>query len=210
MILGKTGAYFERAKRSYGQAEHLIEGLDEAFQSAAFRDDPEQRYDTRVTLYQFDVILQAILLAMALSDGRFHRQERKLLLKLTKYGDLMDYLHKRDGARFAALTWDSLTEATPEQQRELTQTILPEELDRVCSSFVRPLAMADSAVVSIDFLQRLETILGEIADCMSHIDGTVRAEEAAAFRTSLEHLLSCRWQRIKDEISAEMAEEAPV
>ena len=204
MILGKTGVYFDRAKRAYEQAEHLIKGLDEAFQNTAFQDDPEQRYDTRVTLYQFDVILQAILLSMALSDGRFHRQERKLILKLTKYGDLMDYLHKRDGARFNALTWDSLTEAAPEQQRELTEHILPEELDRVCNSFVRPLAMADGAVVSIDFLERLEGMLAEIADCMSHIDGTVRAEEAAAFRASLEHLLSRRWQSIKDEVTAEL------
>ena len=206
MILGKTGVYFDRARRAYEQAEHLIKGLDEAFQNTAFQDDPDQRYDTRVTLYQFDVILQAILLSMALSDGRFHRQERKLILKLTKYGDLMDYLHKRDGARFNALTWDSLTEAAPEQQRELTEHILPEELDRVCNSFVRPLAMADGAVVSIDFLERLEGMLAEIADCMSHIDGTVRAEEAAAFRASLEHLLSRRWQSIKDEVTAELEE----
>ena len=206
MILGKTGVYFDRARRAYEQAEHLIKGLDEAFQNTAFQNDPEQRYDTRVTLYQFDVILQAILLAMALSDGRFHRQERKLILKLTKYGDLMDYLHKRDGARFSALTWDSLTEAAPEQQRELTEHILPEELDRVCNSFVRPLAMADGAVVSIDFLERLEGMLSEIADCMSHIDGTVRAEEADAFRASLEHLLSRRWQSIKDEVTAELGD----
>lgn len=47
MILGKTGVYFDRARRAYEQAEHLIKGLDEAFQNTAFQNDPEQRYDTR-------------------------------------------------------------------------------------------------------------------------------------------------------------------
>ena len=73
MLLGKSHNLFDRAEQAYDRAIHLIRNLDESFQSAAFQNDPEERYDTRVTLYQFDVILQAILLRMALIDGNFHR-----------------------------------------------------------------------------------------------------------------------------------------
>ena len=75
--------YFERAEQAYDRAIHLIRTLDKSFQSAAFQDTPEERYDTRITLYQFDVILQAILLRMALTDGNFHRLERRLIDKIT-------------------------------------------------------------------------------------------------------------------------------
>ena len=56
MLLGKSHHLFDRAEQAYDRAIHLIRTLDQSFQSAAFRNDPEERNDTRVTLYQFDVI----------------------------------------------------------------------------------------------------------------------------------------------------------
>ena len=68
MLAGRQ--YFTRAEQAYDRAVALIRSLDETFQSDAFRDDPGERYDSSVTLYQFDVILQAILLQMALTCAR--------------------------------------------------------------------------------------------------------------------------------------------
>ena len=82
MLAGRQ--YFTRAEQAYDRAVALIRSLDETFQSDAFRDDPGERYDSTVTLYQFDVILQAILLQMALSDGVFHRLERRLIDRITR------------------------------------------------------------------------------------------------------------------------------
>lgn len=197
MLLGKTHQLFDRAEQAYDRAIHLIRTLDQSFQSAAFRDDPEERYDTRVTLYQFDVILQAILLRMALIDGNFHRLERRLIDKITRYGDLLVYLRKEtDGG--LDLAWDRIGELDPEQ-REALMARLPEILDRTCNSFVLPLALVDGAVDSIDFLERLERELQEIALSLSDVDGQSRPAEQQAYADMLEHLLTDRWKRIKAE-----------
>lgn len=197
MLLGKSHHLFDRAEQAYDRAIHLIRNLDESFQSAAFQNDPEERYDTRVTLYQFDVILQAILLRMALIDGNFHRLERRLIDKITHYGDLLVYLRKETDGELA-LSWDKIDDLS-EQDREQLMARLPEILDRTCNSFVLPLALVDGAVDSIDFLERLERELREIALSLSDVDGQSRQAEQQAYADMLEHLLTDRWQRIKEE-----------
>ena len=93
----------------------MIRKMDEAFQNAAFKNDPGKRYDTRITLAQFDMILQATLLSMALSDGNFDRLEQQFVDKITDYGDLLTYI-KQDSQGRLDLTWSqvaSLREETP-------------------------------------------------------------------------------------------------
>jgi hypothetical protein len=195
----KTQEQFERAERAYGQAVALIRSLDETFQSAAFRNNPEERYDTRVTLYQFDVILQAILLHTALVDGSFHRLERRLIDRITHYGDLMAYLYQ-DSAGTLKLSWDRL-ERLPAQVKDDLLERLPRILDRTCTSFVRPLAIVDSTVDSVDFLGQLEQYLGEIAQSLSLVDGHSEDAEQAAYAEMSEHLLLARWRAIKEALA---------
>lgn len=195
-MLGKN-PHIDRAEKAYDRAIHLIRSLDESFQAAAFQEERGERYDTRVTLYQFDLILQAILLNMALIDGNFHRLERRLILKITDYGDLMGYL-RREGS-FGELSWEGVAHLDEEAQRQLLER-LPAILERTCNSFVQPLALVDGAVDSIDFLERLERELQIIADSMSQVDGVQRAEEQQAYASMLEHLLTDRWRAVKADV----------
>ena len=196
-MLGKN-PHIDRAEKAYDRAIHLIRSLDESFQKTAFQEEQSERYDTRVTLYQFDLILQAILLNMALIDGSFHRLERKLILKITDYGDLMSYL-RREGSFGSELRWDSLAGLDADAQQRLVDR-LPVILERTCNSFVQPLALVDGAVDSVDFLERLERELGEIAESMSQVDGVPRTEEQQAYASMLEHLLTDRWRKIKADV----------
>ena len=120
MLAGRQ--YFTRAEQAYDRAVALIRSLDETFQSDAFRDDPGERYDSTVTLYQFDVILQAILLQMALSDGVFHRLERRLIDRITRYGDLLVYLRKATNGALA-LSWEKIDGLSAETKRELARRL---------------------------------------------------------------------------------------
>lgn len=190
-MLGRN-PHIDRAEAAYDRAVELIRSLDEAFQSRA-----GERYDTRVTLYQFDLILQAILLNMALIDGNFHRLERRLMMKITDYGDLMAYL-RRDGT-FGNLSWDSVAALDRAEQKRLLDN-LPDILERTCRSFVQPLALVDGAVDSVDFLEGLENELQTIAECMSRVDGVERAEESQAYTFMVEHLLTDRWKAIKADV----------
>ena len=196
--------YFDRAERAYDRAVEMVRSLDELFQSDAFRDDPQERYDATVTLYQFDVILQAILLQMALSDGVFHRLERRLIDKITRYGDLLLYLRKATGGALA-LSWEKIDGLSADEKQALSQR-LPEVLERTCNSFVHPLAVADGMVDSIDFLERLEGELREIALSLSNVDGVRRESEQAAYADMLEHLLTRRWKHMKAESLEELDE----
>lgn len=199
MLAGRQ--YFTRAEQAYDRAVALIRSLDETFQSDAFRDDPGERYDSSVTLYQFDVILQAILLQMALSDGVFHRLERRLIDRITRYGDLLVYLRKATNGALA-LSWEKIDGLSAETKRELARC-LPDILERTCNSFVHPLAVADGMVDSVDFLEKLENELQEIALSLSNIDGVRREAERSAYVEMLEHLLTRRWKQMKEASLAE-------
>ena len=190
-MLGRN-PHIDRAEAAYDRAIQLIRSLDESFQNTA-----GERYDTRVTLYQFDLVLQAILLNMALIDGNFHRLEKRLMMKITDYGDLMAYL-RREGS-FGELSWDSVASLDRAEQKRLL-TSLPEILERTCRSFVQPLALVDGAVDSVDFLEKLEGELQTIAECMSRVDGVERPEEGQAYAAMLEHLLTKRWREIKEDV----------
>lgn len=194
-MLGRNHELFARAEGAYDRAIALIRSMDETFQRAAFREEGQARYDTRITLYQFDLILQAILLNMALIDGNFHRLERRLIQRITDYGDLTVYL-RREGSFGPELSWDSLAAlAAPEQRRLLEQ--LPDVLEQTCRSFVQPLALVDASERSVDFLEQLEGELGEIAGSLSDVDGVPRSEEMTAYVHMQEHLLTRRWREIK-------------
>ena len=129
--------------------------------------------------------------------GAHRGLERRLIDKITHYGDLLVYLRKEtDGG--LDLSWDRIDDLS-EQDREQLMARLPEILDRTCNSFVLPLALVDGAVDSIDFLERLERELREIALSLSDVDGQSRQAEQQAYADMLEHLLTDRWQRIKEE-----------
>lgn len=197
-MFGRSRGYFERAEQAYDQAVVLIRELDQAFQSQAFREDPEARYDTQITLYQFDVILQALLLNMALCDGDFHRLEKRLILKITDYGDLLAYLRQETGGA-VDLEWDGIARMAPETREELL-TRLPRILEGTCRSFVLPLARADGAETAVDFLERLEGYLREIAAALGYVDGNREDRETDVFNQLLGHLLVERWKTIKAEV----------
>jgi len=132
-------------------------------------------------------------LQMALSDGVFHRMERRLIDRITRYGDLLVYLRKAtDGA--LTLSWEKIDGLSAETKQELSQR-LPGILERTCNSFVHPLAVADGMVDSVDFLEKLENELQEIALSLSNIDGVRRESERSAYLEMLEHLLTRRWKQ---------------
>lgn len=197
-MLGRSQRYFEAAERAYDRAVALIRELDQAFQSEVFLEDPEARYDTQITLYQFDVILQALLLNMALCDGNFHRLEKRLILKITDYGDLLAYLRQETSGAID-LEWDGIARMDPET-REVLLKRLPRILEGTCRSFVLPLARADGAETAVDFLQQLEGYLREIAAALGYVDGNRDDRETDVFNEQLDHLLVERWKSIKAEV----------
>lgn len=104
--------------------------------------------------------------------------------------------------RAVALSWEKIDGLSAETKRELARR-LPDILERTCNSFVHPLAVADGMVDSVDFLEKLENELQEIALSLSNIDGVRRESERSAYVEMLEHLLTRRWKQMKEASLAE-------
>ena len=120
--MGRAQELFDQATGYYDHAVGLIRKMDELFQNAAFKNDPGRRYDPRLTLAQFDMILQATLLSMALSDGNFDRLEQQFVDKITDYGDLLTYI-KQDSQGRLDLTWSQVASLREETQASLVQAL---------------------------------------------------------------------------------------
>ena len=186
-MLGQN-SHIQRAQQAYDRAVALIRSMD-----AAFRAKTGVEYNSSVTLVQFDRILQAILLHMALIDGDFHRMERQLIRRVAGHADLMTWLRVNG----VSMTWAQAGKLSEEEREALTKR-LPVMLERTCNDFVRPLALADQGDPA-DYLAALERELGEIAECMSWVDGRQHGEEQEAYVHMLGHLLTDRWKAIVAE-----------
>lgn len=193
--MGRAQELFDKAVQSYDQAIQLLKVMDQTFQDVVFKNQPDKRYDTRITFAQFDMILQAVLLNMAISDGKFDRLEQQFVEKITDYGDLLDYIRK-DSKGQLDLTWAQVASVSPATQQQLVSA-LPAILDNLCDSFVKPLALVDKSVDAMDFLGKLEGYIAQISVCFSYVDGNSDQGEANASCQMVIRLLEQRWKQYR-------------
>lgn len=194
--MGRAQELFDLASAKYDQAIELIRTMDKAYQDAARKADPSRSgYDPKVTLAQFDWILQAILLTQSISDGDFDRLERQFVDKITDYGDLLTYISQKTNGDLK-LTWDRIASLDQDTQAKLV-AILPALMDETCNSFVAPLALVESALGQFDFLKALTSIIGDIGAALASIDGSVETKEAEYCAVMASTLLIDRWHKLK-------------
>lgn len=193
--MGRAQDLFDRAVKSYDRAIDLIKTMDTVFQQAQKKSDSSFKgWDTKITLAQFDWILQGILLSGALADGNFDRLERQFVDKITDYGDLMAYIKKQTNGELE-LTWDNVAGLSADVQQKLL-AILPGLMEKTCDSFVQPLAIVDNAIESRNFLDEIVKCIGEIGAYLSNVDGKSETREAEACGQMAVELLVERWNRM--------------
>ena len=193
--MGRAQELFDQATGYYDHAVGLIRKMDELFQNAAFKNDPGRRYDPRLTLAQFDMILQASLLSVAVSDGRFDPLEQQFVDKITDYGDLPGYIRGETQGQLD-LSWGEMAALSRDNQRLLVE-VLPTILDRLCDDFVRPLALVDQAVLRAQGLKQIIQDVARICACLSQVDGVNQERERAACIQMVNELLGKRWERYR-------------
>lgn len=192
--MGQAQQKFDEAVKHYDAAVELIKALDQTFQQVAFQNDPGKGYDVRITLAQFDIILQAILLRQAIADGNFDRLEQQFIEKITDYGDLLNYI-KQDSNGQLDLTWQQLAALNPQTVRQLAD-MLPKILGKVCDDFVGPLAIVDKAITDIDFFDKLTNHIAVICAMLGIVDNDDDRREGEAAASSIVKLLYDRWAAV--------------
>ena len=185
----------DKAAQAYDHAEATIRAMDEVFQNVTGND-----YDAELTLAQFDMILQGVLLSVACADGNFDVLEQDFIKQFAMHGDLLEYL-RSDSNGEVDLTWDIMAKLPTEVIKTLLK-VLPQVLDDQCESFILPLAAVDftysqyGGVVTTpgDFLKSIEADMIQIAGLLAFIDNEGTDEEMNAAVSMIYELEGKHWR----------------
>ena len=187
----------DKAAEAYDHAESTIRAMDSVFQNVT-----GSSYDAELTLAQFDMILQGVLLSVALADGVFSPLEQDFVRQFAMHGDLLEYI-RNDSNSSVELTWD-LIAGLPEDVASGLVQILPKVLDDQCESFIYPLAAVDFTYSQVgnvitspgEFLQSIEADMIRIAGLLAFVDSEGTDEEINAAVAMIYELEGRHWREI--------------
>lgn len=171
----------DKAAQAYDHAEKTIMAMDTVFQNVSGAD-----YDPDLTLAQFDMILQGVLLSVACADGVFDELEQDFIRQFAMHGDLLKYIQTDMGVD-TEMTWDLIANL-PEGLVNTLLEVLPQVLDDQCESFIYPLAAVDFSYSQYggvmttpgDFLKSIEADMIQIAGLLAFVDHDGTDDEICA------------------------------
>ena len=185
----------DKAAEAYDHAGMTIRAMDGVFQNVT-----GSSYDAELTLAQFDMILQGVLLSVACADGIFDPVEQDFVRQFAMHGDLLEYI-RRDSEGTIDLTWD-IVGSLPEEASSALIRVLPQVLDDQCSSFVYPLAAVDFSYSQYggvmttpgDFLKSIEADMIKIAGLLAFVDSDGTDDEINAAVSMIYELEGKHWR----------------
>lgn len=156
----KAKTNFRLACEQYNNAKALIKEMSSFVQVA------QKDFSYETAMWQFDLILQSVLLRTAAEDGYFLDEEKQFIEKITDYADLMSFVSKKHNIN---VTWDSFTSLSNEERKDISLKILI-ELDDLVNNFVLPFAVVD-AILPKDYCEELTKAMTLIGACLACCDG---------------------------------------
>ena len=185
----------DKAAEAYLHAESTIKAMDGVFQNVT-----GSNYNADLTLAQFDMILQGVLLSVALADGVFDPVEQDFIRQFAMHGDLLEYI-KNDSNGEVGLSWDLIANLPEDVSTGLVQ-VLPRVLDDQCESFIYPLAAVDFTYSQLgnivttpgDFLKSIEADMIRIAGLLALVDSEGTDDEICAAVEMIYELEGKHWR----------------
>ena len=185
----------DKAALAYDHAESTIRAMDDVFQNVTGSD-----YNADLTLAQFDMILQGVLLSVAMADGVFEPVEQDFIRLFAMHGDLLEYI-RNDSNGEVNLTWDAIA-GLPEDVTAGRLGVLPRVLDDQCESFIYPLAAVDFTYSQVgnvtttpgDFLKSIEADMIQIAGLLAFVDSEGTDDEINAAVSMIYELEGKHWR----------------
>ncbi len=189
----------DKAAQAYDHAESTIRALD-----GVFHEITKCNYDPEITLAQFDMILQGVLLSVACADGVFEPIEQDFIQQFAMHGDLLEFINNEFKDDLAVeLTWELIAEL-PEEVAASLLNVLPQVLDEQCEELVIPLAAIDFSYSRYgdvcttpgDFLKSIETDMISIACLLAVVDSEGTDDELNAAVTMIYELEGKHWREL--------------
>ena len=161
---------FELAQAAYADSvndvKNMAQLIEKVLKSAG------QKYDYKITLQQFDILLQYSLLQIAVADNDIDKNEIAFIRELTTYGDLCNYLSITSGNK---IEWDTILYASESVVKSLLNT-LETPIKRLADEFMAMFVAVDKAV-EYDFLGDLKNNVTAIILAACRAEGEARREE---------------------------------
>ena len=188
----------DKASGIYNEAAVLISSMGEYVRARA-----DIVWDTKTMLGEFDLILQAILMHIALSNGRVDPAEKEFIARISQRADILSYLRARTGNRIN-LSWNDFSRMDKDSAGQLMEHIDRLLRENVCDAFVRPLAVGDFIDSDRDELGMLEKMISRLAALLTSADEYDPDRLHLAYAKSVAELLGERWRYYKENPNADV------
>ena len=193
-------------KESFGLACNLYEDAKKTVKDLsdyAKTISPEFSYE--IAMRQFDMILQAVLLNVAVQDGKFVNVEAQFIDKITDYADVLVRVNtkiKEENSSWENMTWGDIEYLT-EENKDKFGLIVANIVDEIAEDFTQYFAAID-VVEDRDYLEELQAYIIKISMLLSAVDGDDLDDDAAKNETYrgfavYEHLFKNKWEKHMQE-----------
>ncbi len=204
-------ARFNVARDSYAKVESILRDMTEKVVSF----ESDFRHDW--AMLQYDLILQSVLLAQAIADGKYLAIENSFIRQITDYGDITLAFNQKasdENLGLEELDWDGLAEliiSADDERRVKLVTIFTSIAWDYSNTLIGFFAPVD-AVIERDFLKEIVDATVIILFAFTEIDGdsVEQRHEAGSDAdreltiavSMLENLLVKRWKQKIAEFEA--------
>ena len=157
---------FGLACNIYEEAKQIVKDLSDYAKKIA------SEFSYEIAMRQFDMILQAVLLNVAVEDGEFYDIEAQFCDKITDYADVLGRVNakiKEDEPSWENLDWSDIG-ALSEDARSKFAIIVASIVDEIAEDFTSYFAAID-VVDERDYLEELQACIIKISMLLSAVDG---------------------------------------
>lgn len=163
---------FDRACDEYEKAKGIIAEL------SAKTKEISESFNGDIAMRQFDFILQAILLNIAVQDRDFCELEKVFIKNITEYADILVTVNdsiKKEMPDWVDVTWDVINELTPENKDKFAVICM-----NVISKYADEFTYFFSA---IDLLDEERDYFEELQGCIFHLIALLDAVDEGGIDT---------------------------
>ena len=168
-------------KESFGLACNLYEDAKKTITDLSdYAKKIASEFSYEIAMRQFDMILQAVLLNVAVQDGQFVNVEAQFIDKITDYADVLVRVNtklKEHDDSWENMTWGDIGSLSAEA-RDKFALIVASVVDEVAEDFTTYFAAID-VVDERDYLDELQGYIIKISMLLSAVDGDDLDSEAS-------------------------------
>ncbi len=192
---------FDYACAEYSNAKSIISDLSETAMKVS------ENFSYEIAMKQFDMILQAILINIAVDDKDFCAYELAFIKNITDYADVLAIVNanlKKQNAEWVDIEWAHINHLEPENKDKFA-IICAAVVSGIADDFTKYFAPID-VIDDRDFLNELQACIFKISILLASIDeggiqdledGNVPSEQLRGIAI-YEKLFRENWQKYMD------------